>query len=183
MKLLIKKIIAKFIRFINSFINEKSIPGTKIYGPIANLKLGRNVSFGGNVVLFLNNVIEIDDDTMIAINTVLHTSTHDYNCHPMWYKRIDAPIKIGKHVWIGVGAIILSGVIIEDYAVVAAGSVVTKNVPRGAIVAGNPAKIIKRRKAVIFEKKPKIIKPEDCIIEKKEYLSKYVGKKCSFRKE
>jgi|ERR1035437_2382624 acetyltransferase-like isoleucine patch superfamily enzyme len=183
MKSLSKKIITKLIHFLDLFVNDKTIPGTIIYGPIKNLRLGRNVSFGGNVVLCLNNFIEIDDDTMIAVNTVIHTSTHDYNCHPMWYKRIDAPIKIGKHVWIGVGAIILPGVIIEDYAVVAAGSIVTKNVPRGSIVAGNPAKIIKRRESSIFEKEPKIITHNDCIIEKKEYLSNYVGDKCSFLKE
>jgi acetyltransferase-like isoleucine patch superfamily enzyme len=63
----------------------------------------------------------------------------------MWLTRIDRPIYIGKHVWIGAGAIILPGVKIEDYAVVGAGSIVTANVPKGAIVAGNPARIIKFR--------------------------------------
>jgi acetyltransferase-like isoleucine patch superfamily enzyme len=38
---------------------------------------------------------------MIAYNTIIHTSTHDYNSHPMWLKRIDRPVEIGKHVWIG----------------------------------------------------------------------------------
>jgi len=63
----------------------------------------------------------------------------------MWHQRIDRPISVGRHVWIGVGSIILPGVVIEDYAVIAGGSVVDHNVPKGAIVAGNPARIIKYR--------------------------------------
>lgn len=53
--------------------------------------------------------------------------------------------KIGNDVWVGAGAIILRGVEIGDGAVIAAGSVVTKNVPAYAIVGGNPAKLIKYR--------------------------------------
>jgi acetyltransferase-like isoleucine patch superfamily enzyme len=51
-----------------------------------------------------------------------------------------APIRIGRHVLVGTGAMILKGVTIGDGAVVAAGSVVTRDVEAGAIVAGNPAK-------------------------------------------
>ena len=51
---------------------------------------------------------------------------------------------IGKDVWIGARAIILPGVHIGDYSVVAAGSVVTKDVPSGVLVAGAPAVIKKR---------------------------------------
>lgn len=54
------------------------------------------------------------------------------------------PITIGDHVWIGRRAIILKGVNIGDRAIVAAGAVVTKDVPQDSIVAGNPAKVVKR---------------------------------------
>lgn len=57
-------------------------------------------------------------------------------------------IRIGDDVWIGQGSIILSGVTVNQGAIIAAGSVVTKDIPHYAIVAGNPAKIIKYR----FEK-------------------------------
>lgn len=61
------------------------------------------------------------------------------------YIGIDScPIKIGDNVWIGERAIILKGVTIGDNAVIAAGSVVTKNVDKNTIVAGNPAKFIKK---------------------------------------
>ncbi len=55
-----------------------------------------------------------------------------------------APIKIGAHVWIGSNATILSGVSIGEWSVVAAGAVVTKDVPPMTVVGGVPARIIKR---------------------------------------
>ena len=63
----------------------------------------------------------------------------------MFQYRVDRSIKIGSNVWIGFNALILPGCIIEDYAVIAAGSVVCANVPRGAIAGGNPARVIKYR--------------------------------------
>jgi len=115
------------------------------------INIGQYVSFGGKVLLYANAPISIGDGCMIARGTKILTSTHDHHVHPMWRFRIDRPVKIGSHVWIGLAAIILPGVIIEDYAVIAAGSVVTANVPRGSIVAGNPAMIIGQRDPNVFE--------------------------------
>ncbi|MEC1375469.1 DapH/DapD/GlmU-related protein [Heyndrickxia oleronia] len=53
------------------------------------------------------------------------------------------PIRIGNDVWIGGSCVILAGVTIGDNSIVAAGSVVTKDVPANTIVAGNPAKILR----------------------------------------
>ncbi|GIP47196.1 hypothetical protein J53TS2_07870 [Paenibacillus sp. J53TS2] len=53
------------------------------------------------------------------------------------------PVNIGNNVWIGGRAVIVPGVTIGDNAVISAGAVVTKDVPNGAVVGGNPAKIIK----------------------------------------
>lgn len=58
------------------------------------------------------------------------------------YQHTIAPVKIGRYVFIGAGAIILPGVEIGDHSCVAAGAVVTQNVPERAMVAGNPARII-----------------------------------------
>jgi acetyltransferase-like isoleucine patch superfamily enzyme len=55
----------------------------------------------------------------------------------------DAPVSIGNRVWIGAGAKILKGVSIGDGAVIAAGAIVTRDVPAGALVAGNPAQVIR----------------------------------------
>lgn len=74
---------------------------------------------------------------------------HSYNyCGvPVWEspRGVDKPTVIGNDVWIGYGSIILGGVQVSDNVVVAAGSVVTKDVPPFSIVAGNPAKVIKQR--------------------------------------
>jgi acetyltransferase-like isoleucine patch superfamily enzyme len=131
-----KKIINKILRKLG-LINPPAFP--------SNVKVSKNASIGGDVYMFKTAPITIGEHTMIASKVIIHTSTHDYNDHPMWLKRIDRPVHIGKHVWIGTGSIILPGVKISDYAVVGAGSVVTANVPEGAIVVGNPARIIKWR--------------------------------------
>jgi len=141
-------------------------------GNIENIKIGEQVSFAGNVLLHADAAIEIGDNTMIGFQTIFYTSTHDYNDHPMWYKKINRPIKVGKHVWIGTCCIILPGVIIEDYSVIAAGSVVTANVPSGAIVAGNPARIIKYRDIDIYSKSAKIKEWKDGIVINEGHLSK-----------
>lgn len=54
------------------------------------------------------------------------------------------PVDIGRNVWIGAGALILPGVTVGDEALIGAGSVVTRDVPAGAAVAGNPARIMRR---------------------------------------
>jgi acetyltransferase-like isoleucine patch superfamily enzyme len=59
------------------------------------------------------------------------------------------PIIIGDNVFVGVGSIILPGITIGDDVIVAAGSIVTKNIDSGNVVAGNPAKVIKRTEEVI----------------------------------
>ena len=55
----------------------------------------------------------------------------------------DGPVRIGDRVWIGTRAVVLKGVTIGDGAVVAAGAVVTRDVPAGAVVAGVPARVVR----------------------------------------
>ena len=129
------------------------IEGCIVIGDKQKIDIGNSVSFGGNVILFANARIEIGNHTMIGINSILHTSTHSYNNHPMWIERIDRPIRIGSHVWIGASVIISPGVIVGNYAVIGAGSVVVSNVPEFAIVAGNPAQIIKYRNNTLSDLK------------------------------
>ena len=158
---MLKFLLLKIRIKINSLLDRAYIPGTVSYRA-KHFIIGKNVKFGGNVSLHGNATITIGDNTMIAYGVVINTSTHDYNCHPMWAKRIDLPVKIGCDVWIGLGAIILPGVIIEDYAVIGAGSVVTSNVPTGAIVAGNPCRILRFRNAEVYHNvDPSITDPEE----------------------
>ena len=84
--------------------------------------------------------IYIGDDTMIGPNCTLATSIHPVSPRLRKYKiQRNRQIHIGRNVWLGAGAIILSGVTVGDNSIVGAGSVVTKDVPANVIVVGNPA--------------------------------------------
>lgn len=86
--------------------------------------------------------ITIGDGALIGHQVVLATLNHDLN--PERQKSMKAaPIVIGKNVWIGAHATVLAGVSIGDNAVIAAGAVVTKDVPPMTVVAGIPAKTVK----------------------------------------
>lgn len=106
---------------------------------------GKNIHIGKRVFINMGckfqdqGGIYIGDDTLIGHNVVLATLNHALSPR----KRADmipAPIRIGSKVWIGAGAIVLPGVTIGDGAIVAAGAVVTKDVPENTIVGGVPAK-------------------------------------------
>ncbi len=108
---------------------------------------GDKISIGDRVFINVNctfldgGTIEIGDDCLIGPGVQLLTVGHDTQAQARLKKANYADdIRIGTNVWIGGGAIILSGVRIGDGAVVGAGSVVTKDVESNAKVAGNPAK-------------------------------------------
>lgn len=87
--------------------------------------------------------IEIGKETIISSDVrISDTDVHTY-IHTTEEKVSISPIVIGRHVWIGRSAIILKGVHIGDNAIVAAGAVVTSDVPPNALVAGVPAKVVR----------------------------------------
>lgn len=109
------------------------------------LKLGKEIFIGDNCDFFLEGTIEIGSYTRIAKEVMILTANHNYKSEKLLpFDEIDyiQNVSIGKNCWIGARSIIYAGVKIEDGAIVAAGSVVTKSVPKCAIVGGNPAKII-----------------------------------------
>ena len=84
--------------------------------------------------------ITIGNDCLIGPNVQLLAVSHSVNATQRLNKEnFASPITIGNNVWIGAGAIILAGVIIDDNAVVGAGSIVTKDVTANTVVVGNPA--------------------------------------------
>jgi acetyltransferase-like isoleucine patch superfamily enzyme len=106
---------------------------------------GKNVYPGdspGNYIQAKNG-IEIGDYTNIGPNVGIISANHNLFNNA----KHDAakPVKIGKHCWIGMSAMILPEVVLGDYTIVGANSVVTKSFPEGyCVIAGNPAKIIKQ---------------------------------------
>lgn len=110
--------------------------------PKQSIKMGQNLTIVSNTRVIAYADIEIGDNCIIGWEAQIMSG----DGHPV-YKNgqlINAPrpIKIGNHVWIGSRAVILKGVTIGDDAIVAANSVVTKDVPPGCVVAGNPAKVV-----------------------------------------
>ena len=110
---------------------------------------GRNLRFGRNV--FVNHGctamdiggIEIGDDVMIGPNVQLISSGHPLDPATRRSGITAAPIRIGRGVWIAAGAMVLQGVTVGDDAVVAAGAIVTRDVPARTLVAGVPARVVR----------------------------------------
>ncbi|CAM4033642.1 sugar O-acetyltransferase [Shewanella aquimarina] len=109
-----------------------------------NLHVAPQVFINVNVTLQDNAPITIGRQTMIGPNVQCYTANHplDSERRCEGWEQAEA-ILIGERVWIGGGAIILPGVTIGDEAVVAAGAVVTKDVPPKTLVGGNPARVIR----------------------------------------
>lgn len=109
-----------------------------------NITIGKGSYFNFGCTILDCSTVEIGEHCLFAPHVKIFTATHPTS--PA-LRKIDKefalPIKIGNNVWLGGGAIICPNVSIGDNSVVAAGAVVTKNVPANVLVAGNPAKIIK----------------------------------------
>lgn len=108
-------------------------------------KIGKNVFINFDCVFLDLGGITIEDNVLIAPKVSLLTESHPINPNER-HSLIPKPIHIKKNAWIGANATILQGVTIGENAVVAAGSVVSKDVPDNVVVGGIPAKIIKEIK-------------------------------------
>lgn len=136
------------IREIMAELTGKKIDDTFRMFPPFYTDFGKNITIGKDV--FINSGchfqdqggIEIGNGCLIGHNVVLATINHDL--YPE-NNRVNhyAPIKLGKSVWVGSNSTILPGVTVGDWAVIAAGAVVTRDVPPLTIVGGVPAKVIR----------------------------------------
>lgn len=136
---------------IRSFLSQ--IAGTEIdesvtvFTPLhinygKHTKIGKNVFINFDCVFLDLGGITIEDNVLIAPKVSLLTESHPLNPNER-QSLIPKPIHIKKNVWIGANATILQGVTIGENSIVAAGSVVSKDVPDNVVVGGIPAKIIK----------------------------------------
>ena len=113
-------------------------------GYVGKISIGDNVLIMNGVRVSSASEIRIGDGCMLANFCYLS----DADWHDIYERRSSpgktAPIILEKGVWIGDSAIVLKGVHIGENSIVAAGSVVSKSVPANVIVAGNPARIVKK---------------------------------------
>lgn len=142
-RLLIKKNIFKKVGK-NFFFQPRLIPDEP-----------KLISFGDNVVVASNVTFITHDVIDKVLNKMNYNINFNYNC---------SPIEIGNNVFIGSNTIILPNVKIEDNVIIAAGSVVTKDIPKNSVVAGNSAKIISSFDSYVKERikiNDKLLYPSD----------------------
>jgi acetyltransferase-like isoleucine patch superfamily enzyme len=118
-----------------------------VQGGAAGVRLGHRVEINNFSILNGTGGVDIGDDTLIGPGARIISYQHRFVAgQTIRSQATDGrPIHIGRDCWIGANAVILAGVRIGDGAVVAAGAVVTRDVPEGAVVAGVPAAIKKMR--------------------------------------
>lgn len=120
---------------------------------------GKNIFIGDKVIINMNctfvdnNRIEIGNNVLIASNVQIYTATHSTKVHERMTQNwsegkaicntFAQPVRIEDNVWIGGGAILLSGVTIGENSVIGAGSVVTRSIPKNCVAVGNPCRVIK----------------------------------------
>ncbi|RUU87233.1 sugar O-acetyltransferase [Mesorhizobium sp. M7A.F.Ca.MR.176.00.0.0] len=109
----------------------------------SDIRVGRNVFINQNCTFYDLGGLDIADDVMIGPNVSLITSGHPLEPSRRRAFTTAKPIVIERNVWIAAGATVIGGVTVGENSVVAAGSVVTRNVPPNTLVGGNPANVIR----------------------------------------
>ena len=136
------------VRELLSALTGRAVPASLTVFPPFRADFGRGITFGEDV--FVNSGcafqdqggVTIGDGALIGHNVVLATLNHDLDprrrqdLHP-------APVVVGRGAWLGANVTVLPGVTVGEDAVVAAASVVTRDVPAGAVVVGSPARVVR----------------------------------------
>jgi len=109
-------------------------------------------SFLGRASLYCTGGVKIGKNVNVSDGVVIITAKHDVNSPK--FEALYEPVRLEDWSWIATNAIILGGVTVGEGAVVAAGAVVTKDVPPYSVVGGNPAQVIGERKKQAFDYVP-----------------------------
>jgi putative colanic acid biosynthesis acetyltransferase WcaF len=124
-------------------------PGVKIR-PSAQItypwkvSIGKNCWIGDNAVLYSLGEISIADDVVISQKSYLCAATHDYES--LAFDIVAAPIIIERKVWLATDVFIAPGVRVGEGAVIGARTSVFKDVSKGVVFAGNPGRILRKRR-------------------------------------
>lgn len=138
-------------RAFHELFNGKVPEGLGIFTPTqidfpGQITFGKHVFINHNFTAMSIGGIEFGDNVQIGPHVTIVTDNHDFkNRYVLRCKKV----VIGNNVWIGAGVSIMPGVYVGDNAVIAGGSVVTKDVAADTIVGGNPARVIRRLDEVL----------------------------------
>jgi acetyltransferase-like isoleucine patch superfamily enzyme len=138
------KIRALFSELIGKKVDDSFLllPPIYVHGG-TDISVGRNVFVNQNCSFYDFGGLDIADDVLIGPNVSIITSGPAVEPSRRRAYIVSKPIVIERNVWIAAGATIIGGVTVGENSVVAAGSVVTKNVPPNTLVGGNPARVIR----------------------------------------
>lgn len=124
----------------------------KIHGDVVvsspkNLVIEDHVRIGRNCHFACEGGLTIKENAQLSRNILIYTVNHDIDadCIPYDTTNVKKPVVIGKSVWIGMNVTITPGVTIGDGAIIGMSTVVSKDVPPGAIVVGGPSRIVGER--------------------------------------
>ena len=134
------------VNTIKRFVGKQFRKLIVFYYRIMGVTIGKNVfiSHKAKIDTVRRGCITIEDKCMVTYGVIIIAHDASVFRHKVFYPGVAAgKVVLKKNVFIGAGAIILRNVTIGENSIVAAGSVVTKDVPPNVIVAGNPAKVIK----------------------------------------
>ena len=137
-------------KFLSQITETEIDESVTVFTPL-HINYGKHIKIGKNVFINFDSVfldlggITIEDNVLIAPKVSLLTEGHPTSIEDR-HSLIPKPIYIKKNAWIGANSTILSGVTIGENAIVAAGAVVSEDVPDNTIVGGIPAKFIKNIK-------------------------------------
>ncbi|TWU17894.1 Maltose O-acetyltransferase [Allorhodopirellula heiligendammensis] len=108
-----------------------------------NIYFGEKVYFNFDCVILDVCEVRIGSNVFLAPGVHIYAATHPLDAEQRRTQEFGKPVTIGNDVWIGGKAVICPGITIGDRSVIGAGSVVTKDVPAGVVVAGNPGRVIR----------------------------------------
>lgn len=156
----IQDAMAEYNRLLPSQVEERAAFLKRILGKVGkgcnilppfrcdygfHIEIGDNFFANYNFVVLDGNYVRIGDNVWIAPNVGIYAAGHPFDVE----ERIGGleyafPVTIGDNVWIGGGVQIIGGVTIGANSIIAAGSVVIRDVPEGTLVAGNPCRVIRK---------------------------------------
>lgn len=127
----------------NCFI-ESPVTFHNAVSDLQNFEIGDNTIISRDCLFDLTDRIIIGDKCSLAMQVMVATHTHYGNCcFGQRYRNVNSSVKIGNNTYVGARATLINGVVVGGDSVIAAGSLINKDVGKGSLVAGVPGKVIK----------------------------------------